>query len=218
MLIGPQVGAAASDATKPYPGYVKVRQSSHPVAVKVLVSAVTQFWHPRVGPAAGDEWACQRSRVGETPAAACAAAWAAGCQGAEERAVNPCQSGRGLSRRSTVTSCRSIRISTSSDRAMQRQPAQHAGGRQVPESKGHSERPCWSGVRVAAAGVTPSAAGGSHLGRPVSSTICTVSALNCGLNRRRHSGMNTSSLDQEDLFKIVGAPQRPPSTRPSICA
>lgn len=41
----------------------------------------------------------------------------------------------------------------------------------------------------------------------VSRTICTASALNCGLNRRRSTGMNPSSLDQEDLSKIIGTPQ-----------
>jgi hypothetical protein len=31
-----------------------------------------------------------------------------------------------------------------------------------------------------------------------------ASALNCGLNRRRRSGMDSSSRDQEDLSKIIG--------------
>jgi hypothetical protein len=33
----------------------------------------------------------------------------------------------------------------------------------------------------------------SAMGLPVSSTICTASALNCGLNLRRCSGMDRSS-------------------------
>jgi hypothetical protein len=35
--------------------------------------------------------------------------------------------------------------------------------------------------------------------------LCTASALNYGLNRRRRSGMNTSSLDQE-VSKIIATP------------
>jgi hypothetical protein len=41
----------------------------------------------------------------------------------------------------------------------------------------------------------------------VSRTICTASALKCGLNRPRRSGMDASSLDRVDLSKIIGTPQ-----------
>src|ERR1700754_4792623 len=47
----------------------------------------------------------------------------------------------------------------------------------------------------------------SAIDRPVSSTICTASALNCRLNRRRRSGTDPSFRDQEDLSKIIGTPQ-----------
>ncbi|MEA2136627.1 MAG: hypothetical protein QOC68_4537 [Solirubrobacteraceae bacterium] len=53
----------------------------------------------------------------------------------------------------------------------------------------------------------------SAIGRPVSRTICTASALNCGLNRRRRSGTDSSSRDQEDLSKIIGTPHSAPTAR-----
>ena len=47
------------------------------------------------------------------------------------------------------------------------------------------------------------------IGLPVSSTICTASALNCGLNLRRCSGMDRSSPVEEALSKILSTPQDP---------
>ena len=48
----------------------------------------------------------------------------------------------------------------------------------------------------------------SAMGLPVEITICTASALNCGLNLRRCSGMNRSSQSgRESLSKIFNTPQ-----------
>jgi hypothetical protein len=47
----------------------------------------------------------------------------------------------------------------------------------------------------------------SAIGLPVSITICTASALNCGLNLRRCSGMDRSSQSsRESLSKIFNTP------------
>jgi hypothetical protein len=49
----------------------------------------------------------------------------------------------------------------------------------------------------------------SAIGLPVSITICTASALNCGLNWRRCSGIDRSSQSpRESLSKIFNTPQK----------
>src|SRR3954468_3612139 len=56
----------------------------------------------------------------------------------------------------------------------------------------------------------------SAMGLPVSSTICTASALNCGLNLRRCSGMDRSSQHRvtvQDRWYTPAAPPQPQEAR-----